>query len=168
MLRITKPQYKTIQIIQRSGDGANSSLRRSKASTSGRKNSLSRGTVDVDTGDISDEFDTAVERNRKKTTSKTSKITSIKTTSGKKKPKPGGTTRRTWPLDQEKRLRKQFREEMKQGRQPGRAVCLEATKKYPHASKWQNIKDKIRNMTISDARKRSAISGRITKKQYEL
>ena len=52
-----------------------------------------------------------------------------------------------------KRLRKQFREEMMQGRLPGRAVCLEAMKKYPHASKWQDIKDKIRNMTISDARK---------------
>ena len=76
-----------------------------------------------------------------------------KTTSGKKKPKPGGTTRRTWPLDQGKRLRKQFREELMQGRLRGRAVCLEAMKKYPHASKWQDIKDKIRNMTISDARK---------------
>ena len=113
----------------------------SQASTSGSKNSLSLGTVDHDTGDISDEFDTIVKRNRKKTTS------------GKKKPKPGGTTRRTWPLDQEKRLRKQFREEMMQGRLPGRAVCLEAMKKYPHASKWQDIKNKIRNMTISDARK---------------
>ena len=104
----------------------------SQASTSGSKNSLSLGTVDDDTGD---------KKNRKKTTS------------GKKKPKPGGSTRRTWPLDQEKRLRKQFREEMMQGRLPGRAVCLEAMKKYPHASKWQDIKDKIRNMT-SDARKR--------------
>ena len=124
----------------RSGDGADSSLRRSKASTSGSKNSLSLGTGDGDTGDISDEFDTTVKRNKK-------------TTSGKKKPKPGGTTRLTWPLDQEKRLRKQFRDEMKQGRLPGRAVCLEAMKKYPHASKWQDMKDKIRNMTISDARK---------------
>ena len=115
----------------KSRDVADSSLRMSQASTSGSKNSLS----------ISDEFDTTVKRNRKKTTS------------GKKKPKPGGTTRRTWPLDQEKRLRKQFREEMMQGRLPGRAVCLEAMKKYPHASKWQDIKDKIRNMTISDARK---------------
>ena len=113
----------------------------SQASTSGSKNNLSLGTVDVDTGDISDEFDTTVEVNRKKTTS------------GKKKPKPGGTTRRPWSLDQEKRLRKQFREVMMQGRSPGRAVCLEAMKKYPHASKWQDIKDKIRNMTISDARK---------------
>ena len=59
----------------------------------------SHAEVDDDTGDISDEFDTAVKRNRKKTTSKTSKITSTKTTSGKKKPKPSGTTRRTWPLD---------------------------------------------------------------------
>ena len=125
----------------RSGDGADSSLRRSKASTSGSKNSLSLGTGDGDTGDISDELDTTVKRNQKKTTS------------GKKKPKPGGTTRRTWPLDQEKRLRKQFREEMEQGRLPGRAVCLEAMKKYPHASKWQDIEDKIRNMTINDARK---------------
>ena len=76
-----------------------------------------------------------------------------KTTSGKKKPKAGGITRRTWPLDEEKRLMKQFREEMKQGRLPGRVVCLEAMKKYPHAPKWQDIKDKTRNMTISDARK---------------
>ena len=113
----------------------------SQASNSGSKNSLSLGTVDDDTGDISGEVDRTVRRNRKKTTS------------GKKKPKPGGTTRRTWPMDQEKRLRKQFREEMMQGRLPGRAVCLEAMKKYPHASKWQDIKDKIRNMTISDARK---------------
>ena len=125
----------------RSGDGADSSLRRTKASTSGSKNSLSLGTGDGYTGDISDEVDTTVKRSQKKTTS------------GKKNPKPGGTTRRTWPLDQEKRLRKQFREEMKQGRLPGRAVCLEAMKKYPHASTWQDIKDKIRNMTISDARK---------------
>ena len=57
----------------------------------GSKNSVSLGTVDDDTGDISDEFDTTVKRNR------------TKTTSGKKKPKPGGTTRRTWPLDQEKK-----------------------------------------------------------------
>ena len=78
----------------RSGDGADSSLRRSKASTSGSKNSLSLGTGDRDTGDISDEFDTTVKWNKKNT-------------SGKKKPKPGGTTRRTWLLDQEKRLRKQ-------------------------------------------------------------
>ena len=35
---------------------------------------------------------------------------------------------------------------MMQGRLPGRAVCLEAMKKYPHALKWQDIKDKIRNM----------------------
>ena len=125
----------------RSGDGADSSLRRSKASTSGSKNSLSFGTGDGDTGDNSDEFDTTVKRNRKKTTS------------GKQKPKPCGTTRRTWPLDQETRLREQFREEMMQGRLPGPAVCLEAMKKYPHASKWQDIKDKIRNMAISDARK---------------
>ena len=62
----------------------------SQASTSGSKNSLSLGTVDHDTGDISDEFDTTVKRNRKKITS------------GKKKPKPGGTTRRTLPLDQKK------------------------------------------------------------------
>ena len=113
----------------------------SQASTSGSKNSRSLGTVDDDSGDISGEVDTTVKRNRKKTTS------------GKKKPKPGGTTRRTWPLDHEKRLRKPFREEMMQGRLPGRAVCLEAMKKNPHASKWQDIKDKIRNMTISDARK---------------
>ena len=113
----------------------------SQASTSGSKKSLSFGTVDHDTGDISDEFDTTVKRNRKKTTS------------GKKKPKPGGTTRRTWPLDQEKRLRKPFREKMMQGQLSGRAVCLETMKKYPHDSKWQDIKDKIRNMTISDARK---------------
>ena len=104
----------------RSGDLADSSLRRSKASTSGSKNSLSLGTGDGDTGDISDEFDTTVKWNQKKTTS------------GKKKPKPGGTTRRTWPLDQEKRLRKQFRDEMKQGRLPGRAVCLDKMKKYTH------------------------------------
>ena len=71
--------------------------------------------------------------------------------SGKKK--PGGTTRQTWPLDQEKRLRGLFREEMMQGRLPGRTVCLEAMIKYPHALKWQNMKYKIRNMTISDARK---------------
>ena len=45
-------------------------------------------------------FDTTVKTNQKKTTS------------GKKKPKPGGTTRRTWLLNQEKRPRKQFREEM--------------------------------------------------------
>ena len=115
-----------------SRDVADGSLRMSQASTSGSKNCLSLGTVDDDTGD---------KRNRKKTTS------------GKNKPKPGGTTRRTWPLDQEKRLRKQFREEMMQGRLPGRAVCLEARKKYPHASKWQDIKDKIRNMTTNDARK---------------
>ena len=51
---------------------------------------------------------------------------------------------------------------MKQGQLPGRAVCLEAMKKYPHGSKGQDIKDKIRNMTISDARKRSVISDRIT------
>ena len=38
---------------------------------------------------------------------------------------------RTWPLDEEKRLMKQFREEMKQDRLPGRVVCLEAMKKYP-------------------------------------
>ena len=74
----------------RPGDGADSSLRRSKASTSGSKNSLSLGTGDSDPGDISDEFDTTAKRNQKKTTS------------GKKKPKSGGTTRRTWPLDQEK------------------------------------------------------------------
>ena len=67
----------------RSRDGADSSLRRSKAPTSESKNSLSLGTGDGDTGDISDEFDTTVKRNRKKTTS------------GKKIPKPGGTTRRT-------------------------------------------------------------------------
>ena len=125
----------------RSRDVADSSLRMSQASTSGSKNSGSFGTVDDDSGDISGEVDTTFKRNRKKTTS------------GKKKPKPGGTTRRTWPLDQEKRLRKQFREEMMQGRLSGRAVCLGAMKKYPHASKWQDIKDKIRNMTISDARK---------------
>ena len=114
----------------------------SQASTSGSKNSLSLGTVDHDTGEISDEFDTTVKRNRKKTAS-----------CKKKKPKPGGTTRRTWPLDQEKRLRNQFREEMMQGRLPGHAVCLEVMKNYPHASKWQDIKDKVWNMTISDARK---------------
>ena len=113
----------------------------SQASTSGSKNSLSLGTVDDDTGDFSGEVNTTVKRNREKTTSV------------KKKLKPGGTTRRTWPLDQEKRLRKQFREEMMQGRLPGRAVCLEAMKKYPHAAKWQDIREKIRNMTISDARK---------------
>ena len=141
MLRITKPQSKTIPIHARFRDVADSSLRMSQASTSGSKNSRSLGTVDDDSCDISGEVDTTVKRKRKKTTS------------GKKKPKPGGTTRRTWPLDQEKRLRKRFREEMMQGRLPGRAVCLVAMKKYPHASKWQDIKDKIRNMTISDARK---------------
>ena len=105
----------------RSSDGADSSLRRSnlKACTSGRKSSVSLGTVDDDTGDVSDEFDTAVKRNRKKMTSKTSKITK-KNTSGKKD--PGGTTRRTWPLDQGKRLRRPFRGQMMQGRLPGRAV----------------------------------------------
>ena len=114
------------------------------------QSSLSLGTVNDDTGDISDEFDTTVKKNPKKTTSI------------KKKPKPGGTTRRTGPLDQEKRLRKHFREEMMQGRLTNRAVGFVAV------SKWQDIKDKIRNMTISDAKKGSVISDRITKKQYEL
>ena len=93
---------------------------------------------------FSGEVDTTVRRNRKKTTS------------GKKKPKPGGTTRRTWSLDQGKKVEEtipRIREEMMQGRLPGRAVCLEAMKKHPHLSKWHDIKDKIRNMTISDARK---------------
>ena len=107
----------------------------SQVSTSGSKNSRSLGTVVDYSGDISGEVDATVKRNRKQTTS------------GKKKPKPGGTTRRSWPLDQEKRVRKQFREEMMQGRLPGRAVCLEAMKKYPHASKWQDIKDFKKNGT---------------------
>ena len=63
-----------------------------EAKTRGSKNQgLPLGTVDDDLGDISDEVDTTVKRNRKKTTS------------CKKKPKSGGTRRRTWPLDQEKK-----------------------------------------------------------------
>ena len=92
-----------------------------KALTSESKSSVSLGTTNDDTRDISDGFDTIVKRNRKKTTRKN---TSKQTISGKKK--HGGTTRRTWPLDQEKRLKRQFREEIMQGRLPGRAVCLEA------------------------------------------
>ena len=113
-----------------------------KASTSRSKSSVSLGTVDDATGDISEEFDTTVKRNRKKSTNKN---TSRKTTSGKKK--PVGITRRTWPLDQEEKLTRHFREEMMQERLPGRAFGLEVMKK------WQDIKDKIRNMTICDARK---------------
>ena len=131
-------QDDTDHVISRAS--AASSLRRSNASASESKNSLSLGTVDDGTGDISHEFDKTVKRNR------------MKTTSGKKKPKPGGTTQLTWPLDHEKRLRKQFREEIKQGRLPGRAICLEAIKMYPHGSKWQDVKDKIQNMTTSDAK----------------
>ena len=47
----------------------------------------------------------------------------------------------------------QHDEEMMQGRLPGQAVCLEVMKKYPHALKWEDIKDKIRKMTISGDRK---------------
>ena len=57
----------------------------------------------------------------------------------------------------------QHGEEMMQGRLLGQAVCLKVMKKYPHALKWQDIKDKIRNMAISDDRKWSDVSGRITK-----
>ena len=53
---------------------------------------------------FADEFDTTVKRNRKKITRKSSKITNNETTSGKKKPKPGGTTRLTWSLHQEKKV----------------------------------------------------------------
>ena len=72
-----------------------------------------------------------------------------RTTAGR----PKGTTRRQWPKDQEKALRKEFRKEMMEGRLPGQDVCLEAMKRYPHAQKWQDIKDKVRNMQVSDARK---------------
>ena len=50
-------------------------------------------------------------------------------------------------------MRKEFRKEMMEGRLPGQDVCLEAMKRYPHAQKWQDIKDKVRNMQVSDARK---------------
>ena len=52
-----------------------------------------------------------------------------------------------------KKAEETIREEMMQRRMPGRTVCLEAMKKYPHALKSQVIQDQIRNMTISDARK---------------
>ena len=44
-----------------------------------------------------------------------------------------------------KRLRKQFLEGLKQGKLRGGAVCLVAMQKYPLASKWQGIKDNVRN-----------------------
>ena len=66
--------------------------------------------------------------------------------------RPKGATRRQWPKDQEKALRKEFRKEMMEGCLPGQDVCLEAMKRYPHAQKWQDIKDKVRNMQVSDAR----------------
>ena len=72
-----------------------------------------------------------------------------RTTAGR----PKGTTRRQWPKEQEKALRKEFRKEMMEGRLPGQDVCLEAMKRYHHAQKWQDIKDKVRNMQVSDARK---------------
>ena len=72
-----------------------------------------------------------------------------RTTAGR----PKGATKGQWPKDQEKALRKEFRKEMMEGRLPGQDVCLEAMKRYPHAQKWQDIKDKVRNMQVSDARK---------------
>ena len=128
----------------------------SQASTSGSKNSPSLGKADDDTCEISGEFDTTVERNRKKNTS------------GKKKPKPVCTIRRTWPLDQEKTAQETFPRRDGARATADRAVCLEAMKKYLHASKWLDIRYKIRNMTISDARKLLVISEMITKKHYEL
>ena len=76
-----------------------------------------------------------------------------RTTAGR----PKGATRRQWPKDQEKALRKEFRKEMIEGRLPGQDVCLEAMKRYPHAQKWQDIKDKVRNMQVSDVRKRKLL-----------
>ena len=85
LLRIAKLQSKTLLLIRETSDGADSSLRRSKASTSGSKSSLSLGTVDDDSGHISDEFDTTAKENRKKATSETSKTTSKKTTGSRQK-----------------------------------------------------------------------------------
>ena len=64
-----------------------------------------------------------------------------------------GATRRVWPKDQETALRKEFRKEMMEGRLPGQKACMDALERFPHAQKWQDIKNKVRNMQVSDARK---------------
>ena len=120
-------------------------------SISGNKFSVSLGTVDDDTVEILDEINTNVEKKRKKTTSKTSEITK-KPTSGKKNLVVPHDEHGRW-FKRKAISRRQFREEVMQGRLPGRAVCLEGRKKYPHALKWRDSKDKKRNKIISDARK---------------
>ena len=60
--------------------------------------------------------------------------------------------RRRWPPEQEKELRKEFRKQIMDKCLPNRMMCLEAMQRYPHASKWEDIKNKVRNIITTNSR----------------
>ena len=60
--------------------------------------------------------------------------------------------RRKWPQDQEDALKKEFRQQIMANRLPGMIACKAAMGRYPHALKWEDIKNKVRNIIVSNKR----------------
>ena len=77
------------------------------------------------------------------------------------KKKPSSTTRKTWYGGTTRQT-----DDARATAWP--SSLFGGNEKCPHALKWQDIKDKMRNMAISDDRKWSDVSGRITKKLYRV